>query len=149
MPRICVRPVEPDDFELIFDIERLSFPTCWIGDFLGNEHNGQITRAWLAFAGEDRNHVLGYVVAMRVMDEFHLLQIATHPDHKRRGVAKRLLGHAISSENELKHVYLEVRRTNSAAISFYICMGFEFAGVRRRYYSDTGEDAMLFVKELR
>lgn len=147
MPKAQVRKAGPEDVGEILEIERLSFPTCWMQDFLRKEFHRPITRLWLAYL-PGAPGVAGYLSALRVLDELHLLQIATHPDYRRKGVASALLEHAQRNEDGLKSILLEVRESNEEAKSFYRKMGFTLAGRRKRYYSDTGEDALLFNKEL-
>jgi ribosomal-protein-alanine N-acetyltransferase len=87
---------------------------------------------------------LGFLLAWSVADELHLLELATHPTHRRRGFARTLLTALLgyAREQQKRLVLLEVRRSNLAAIALYESFGFETAGVRRGYYSDTAEDAL-------
>jgi len=147
MPEVLVRKAEPGDIGEILEIERLSFPTCWMEDFFRREFHRPVTRLWLAYLSGSLR-VAGYLSALRVLDELHLMQIATHPACRRRGVASALLEYAERDEHGLGIILLEVRESNEAARSFYDKMGFECVGRRNRYYSDTGEDALLFNKEL-
>ena len=148
MDAFNIQVTRPEDLEELLQIERLSFPTCWMEDFLRREFDPTIIRAWCArLVGESRQ-MLGYLSAIRVLDELHLLQIAAHPKYRRMGVCASLLNHALENEKGLKHVFLEVRETNKAAIAFYVKMGFYKVGRRRRYYTDTGEDALVLAKEL-
>jgi ribosomal-protein-alanine N-acetyltransferase len=87
---------------------------------------------------------VAFLLAWSVADELHLLELASHPERRRRGFARSLL-HALLSYARAEHkrlVLLEVRRSNLAATSLYESFGFETTGVRRGYYSDTGEDAL-------
>ncbi len=147
MPEVLVRKAGAEDIGKVLEIERLSFPTCWMEDFLRREFRRPITRLWLAYLPK-MSGIAGYLSALRVMDELHLMQIATHPDYRRKGVASALLEHAERYEHGLKSILLEVRESNEEAKSFYENMGFAAVGRRKRYYSDTGEDALLFNKEL-
>jgi ribosomal-protein-alanine N-acetyltransferase len=87
---------------------------------------------------------VAFLLAWSVADELHLLELACHPERRRRGFARSLLNalmdHARAEHKRL--VLLEVRRSNLAATSLYESFGFETTGVRRGYYSDTGEDAL-------
>jgi ribosomal-protein-alanine N-acetyltransferase len=85
-----------------------------------------------------------------VADEVHLLAIATHPDHRRRGVAARLLDHllAVARAHTARIVTLEVRRTNAPAIALYERRGFKRVGVRPAYYQEDNEDAVVMTLEL-
>ena len=86
----------------------------------------------------------GFLLAWSVVDELHLLELASHPEQRRKGFARALLvallEHAQSQHTRL--ILLEVRRSNVAAIALYESFGFETTGVRRGYYADTGEDAL-------
>jgi [ribosomal protein S18]-alanine N-acetyltransferase len=86
----------------------------------------------------------GFVLAWFVADEVHIINVATHPEHRRCGVASALLKTLIerARSDRSRLVLLEVRRTNRAAIALYRAHGFRAMGVRRRYYADTDEDAI-------
>jgi ribosomal-protein-alanine N-acetyltransferase len=85
-----------------------------------------------------------FLLAWSVADELHLLEVASHPDQRRRGFARALLAALMeyARANQKRLVLLEVRRSNLAAIALYESCGFAATGVRRGYYSDTGEDAL-------
>jgi ribosomal-protein-alanine N-acetyltransferase len=106
-------------------------------------------RLWIARgrdAARSEEDALGYLVAWHVADELHVLNVATRPDWQRRGVGRALMGSAIAyaREHRAKHVLLEVRRSNRAAIALYRAVGFFAMGVRSRYYPDD-EDAVEMV----
>ena len=85
-----------------------------------------------------------------VADEVHLLNIATHPEARRRGHARRLMDHllAFARENKCRYVTLEVRRSNTGAQELYRSYGFEAVGVRPNYYVEDREDAIVMLLEL-
>ncbi len=87
---------------------------------------------------------LAFCLAWSVADELHLLDMASHPAHRRQGHARALLSELLSyARREQKRLLLlEVRQSNEPAIRLYRSAGFETTGVRRGYYSDTGEDAL-------
>ena len=87
---------------------------------------------------------VAFLLAWSVADELHLLELACHPEHRRRGFARGLLNALMAHAREQykRLVLLEVRRSNLAAVSLYGSFGFETTGVRRGYYADTGEDAL-------
>lgn len=99
------------------------------------------SRKWVA--REAPFGVVAYLVAWHVVDELHVLNLATRPDRRRRGIGRALLETAIryGRTHGLRHVVLEVRRSNAAAIALYRTSGFSDVGVRARYYPDD-EDAI-------
>ena len=88
--------------------------------------------------------IVGFLLAWSVADELHLLELASHPEHRRQGFARALLSALIAHarEQQKRLLLLEVRCSNQAAIALYQSAGFQKTGVRRGYYSDTGEDAV-------
>lgn len=86
--------------------------------------------------------MMGYLVWRRTFtDEFEILSLATHPRHRRKGVARALLHDFCSAYRG--DVFLEVRESNLGAIAFYEAMGFERTGVRHAYYADNGDGAIV------
>jgi len=88
--------------------------------------------------------LMAFCLAWSVADELHLLDMVSHPEHRRQGHARALLSELLSfARREHKRLLLlEVRQSNAAAIELYQSAGFETNHVRRGYYSDTGEDAL-------
>jgi ribosomal protein S18 acetylase RimI-like enzyme len=74
-------------------------------------------------------------------DEFEILSLATHPKHRRKGVARALLHEFCSTHKG--NLFLEVRESNHGAVAFYVSMGFEKTGIRHAYYGNTGEGAVV------
>jgi [ribosomal protein S18]-alanine N-acetyltransferase len=93
--------------------------------------------------------VLAYLLAWHVEDEVHVLNLATHPDRRRRGLARMLVSALLdfARSKGASRVFLEVRRSNVAAMRLYRAAGFYVLGIRRRYYSD-GEDAVEMALSL-
>jgi ribosomal-protein-alanine N-acetyltransferase len=86
-----------------------------------------------------------------IPDETMLLKIAVHPDFRRLGIGSRLLSESLEYliSRGIRVVWLEVRATNLAAQAFYQAFGFTFFHTRKRYYSDTGEDALIMARLLK
>jgi ribosomal-protein-alanine acetyltransferase len=86
---------------------------------------------------------VAFSLAWSVADELQLLDVACHPEHRRQGHARALLSELLryARREQIRLFLLEVRQTNEHAIRLYRSAGFETTGVRRGYYSDTGEDA--------
>lgn len=111
---------------------------------------GELERAWAhLWVSRHGEGPVAFVCTWHVADELHVLNVATHADHRRRGHARRLLEHALSfaAERRVRLVLLEVRRSNAAAIGLYRRFGFIAMGVRERYYGD-GEDAVEMLLRL-
>ncbi|WP_437673300.1 ribosomal protein S18-alanine N-acetyltransferase [Sorangium sp. So ce131] len=99
------------------------------------------TRCWVAREGQ---RALAFLIAWHVVDELHVLNIATCPTALRRGLATALMSRSLeyARQERVRLVLLEVRRSNRAAIGLYRKLGFTVTGVRPRYYSDNDEDAV-------
>jgi len=89
----------------------------------------------------------GYVIYWILADEMHLLNLAVHPDQRRRGIARSLLTGALDKARTqgAAVVWLEVRPSNAAALSLYHSFGFKEIGIRPGYYTDNGEDALIYA----
>ncbi len=140
-----MRPVDLDD---VLSIERASFSMPWSrGAFLYEMEQNQVARC---FVVRDDGRVVGYVCLWEVADELHITNIAVHPDLRRRGIARALLGRVLEDARQqaLRLVVLEVRPSNAEALALYESFGFRVVGRRRGYYYDTGEDALVMEASL-
>jgi ribosomal-protein-alanine N-acetyltransferase len=101
-------------------------------------------RCWVARAdGRERGCPVAYVLFWHVVDEIHVLDVAVHPEHRRRGVARALMERVLhyARKHAVRVVLLEVRRSNLAASRLYESLGFSTTNERKRYYPN-GEDAL-------
>ena len=146
---IEIVPMRPDDLEAVDEIERHSFKSPWPAQVFAEELGREWARVDVA-RDPARDRVVGFVDYWLVQDEIHLLAIATHPDVRRKGVARQLLDHllALGKARAAALVTLEVRRSNLPAIGLYERAGFVTVGVRPRYYSEDNEDALVMTLEL-
>ncbi|MGW8185850.1 MAG: ribosomal protein S18-alanine N-acetyltransferase [Desulfobacterales bacterium] len=94
--------------------------------------------------------ILAYACLRLTLDEIHLLKIAVAPRWRRRGIATWLLDYCLGlgQRRKARKVYLEVRPSNGSAMDFYRKIGFRIIGSRPKYYTDTGEDALIMMKSL-
>ena len=148
--RWLIRALAKNDLRAVTAIERASFASPWSERAFVEELDNPLSHCWILVRG-DRDGieiVLGYVCVWVFHDEVHVMNLATHPSHRRQGVARRLLDHAMeqSSHQDTAKVVLEVRTSNHAAQHLYRSMGFRVVGRRSKYYKDTGEDALVMVK---
>lgn len=138
-PRI--RYATPADLPHLAEIERACFGRRDAEDALAAE----LTRAWARIVVAEREGELaGFVNFWRVADEVEVLFVATAPSWQRRGVARALLGHVLElvRDDGATRALLEVRPSNTPAVTLYRALGFVEDGLRRGYYDD-GEDALL------
>lgn len=140
--------MERADLEGVMDIEEVSFPTPWSRGLFEGEISRSFSDALVAVS--PNGEILGYSVCWIIADEAHLLNIAVRPESRGKGVGKRLLGECIrrSARAGAAMVHLEVRAGNREALRLYAGYGFSFKGIRRGYYTDTGEDAILLSRDL-
>ncbi len=142
-----IAPATPADLDAIAEIERHSFSTPWPRETFAAE----LLRAGSRLVVERaREAIVGFCNYWIIFDELHVHAIATHPDHRRAGIAGRLLAHALAEGRALgcTSATLEVRRGNAPAIALYQRAGFRGVHVRARYYQDNQEDALVMLCDL-
>jgi len=148
--RFLIRPAGLADVTAIWAIEQASFPTPWSRwSFLAELGH---RNSHLPVAGPSPPHpwqTWGYLIFWVVLDEMHLINLAVHPKHRRRGIARQLLAEGLAQARNLGAAlaWLEVRPSNVAARQLYESFGFKEVGRRPRYYDDTQEDALLLTLE--
>jgi ribosomal-protein-alanine N-acetyltransferase len=147
---VRIREMAPGDLDEVMAIEEVSFPTPWPRRLFEDEIVRKFSDALVALPAEGEG-ILGYSICWTVADESHLLNIAVRPDARGRGVGRALLVECMrrGARAGAGRIHLEVRAGNSPAIRMYEREGFSFQGIRRGYYADTGEDAVLLSRELR
>jgi ribosomal-protein-alanine N-acetyltransferase len=97
----------------------------------------------ICLAARRDEQLVGYVICSRYDDAWHIMNIAVDPARRREGIARSLLEDLIGRLGAPARITLEVRPSNHAGIALYERFGFLPAGVRRRYYQDNGEDALI------
>jgi ribosomal-protein-alanine N-acetyltransferase len=140
----ALAPMRVADLPEILAIERASFPRPWSGALFLQEMRVGFSRVVVARPVGRAAPVLGYVCRWLVAGEIHVLNLATHPAHRRRGVGRRLLDEVLREARRrgVAAVTLEVRRSNAGARRLYETLRFAEVGVRRDYYGG-GEDALI------
>ncbi|HEX9024525.1 MAG TPA: ribosomal protein S18-alanine N-acetyltransferase [Geobacteraceae bacterium] len=139
---MAIRPMTEDDLEAVQAIERASFPRPWNREHFLDELKSPHAFPLAAVAGDGT--VIGYIFPRLLLDEGEILNVAVARACCGRGVGRRLVQRAIADcrKGGAVFVSLEVRCSNTAAISLYRRLGFTETGRRRRYY-ENGEDAIL------
>lgn len=145
-----LRPATLDDLSRLLALEERSFDRPWPAGAFEQELSLPQAEVWLAFDEGAPDRAIGYVDFWIVGPEINLLNVAVDPDCRRRGLAKDLLDRMEERAREVdaEVIFLEVRRGNEGARALYTREGYEQIGIRKRYYSDTGEDAIVMSKGL-
>ncbi len=136
------------DVRSLWEIEKVSFSSPWsLWCFLAEYANSKSTILVAGPPPPEPWETWGYIVYWVIADEMHLLNLAIHPAHRRRGLARSLLTAALAQARSqgAAVVWLEVRPSNAAALALYQSFGFEEIGVRPGYYNDNGEDALIYA----
>jgi ribosomal-protein-alanine N-acetyltransferase len=136
------------DLDEVLAIERASFTMPWSrGAFLYEIEQNRVARCHVVREGDA---LVGYLCVWEIADEIHVTNVAVHPAHRRRGIARDLLAGLLADARvrDLRLVVLEVRPSNHEAIGLYESFGFRVIGRRRGYYYDTGEDALVMETRL-
>ena len=142
---LWIRRLAYSDLPQVIAIERRAFPTPWSLAMFVLELSKS---SGVCLAATVDGRVAGYVVCSRYADVWHVMNVAVDPDHRRRGIAAALLEHLLAEVGDDAALTLEVRRTNAGAMRLYERHGFRAAGIRRRYYQDNGEDALVMWRNL-
>ncbi len=145
---VRIRELEIGDLGAIEGIEERAYPTPWSRSMFASELAKPTSICLGAFEGDD---LVGYVINARYVDAWHVMNVAVAPERRRRGVASALLERLfeLTRDDERRGYTLEVRVSNSAAIELYERLGFEARGIRRGYYTDNREDALIMWRDAR
>lgn len=141
-------PLQNAHLSAIAELEKICFAEPWSERALTMlTQSGNFGIAALTHEGR----LIGYGGMLTVLDEGQITNIAVHPAFRRMGVGKAVLSAIVSQAEQqgITEVSLEVRVSNLAAKELYLQMGFEIAGVRKRFYSHPTEDGLVMVKEIR
>lgn len=151
-PDLRFRRVEAADLPRLMEIERAAFLHPWSEPQL----RAELGNAWsVMLAAEEPTaegglRMAGYVIVWVVHDELHVLNVATAPEARRRGIGRALMdeAHRLGRARACRVATLEVRRSNAAAIALYRALGYRQVGMRPRYYAEENEDALLMSLDL-
>jgi ribosomal-protein-alanine N-acetyltransferase len=143
-PGYTIDSLHPDDLDQVMIVERLSFAHPWNEEAFGAE----FTKPYAFFLGvRHQRQVVAVLLYWVVFPEIHILSLGVHPDHRRLGLATLLLQvlMTMGPEMDCEKIDLEVRENNLAGQKLYESMGFDRVGRRKKYYTDTMEDAFLYT----
>ncbi len=141
MNDLDIRRLTYADLPQVIAIERRAFPTPWSLAMFVLELSKP---SGICLAAMFENRLVGYLVCSRYDTVWHVMNVSVDPDHRRRGIASTLLNALLERVGDPEaHYTLEVRRSNEGAVALYERFRFRAAGLRRRYYADNGEDAVV------
>jgi len=151
-PHACVEglpliePLELRHLSEIDAIERRSYPTPWSRAMFVSEI---VKPSSICLGAVYAGRLIGYLVVSRYVDAWHVMNLAVDPDQRRRGVATRLIEELLArtAGKEQRGYTLEVRPSNVAAVCLYERLGFFQRGIRRGYYTDNREDALIMWRD--
>lgn len=138
-----IRTMIIDDIPVVIELDKMSFSLPWPErSFRFELTDNPASRCWIA---EVDGRIVGVIVVWLLMGEAHVATLATHPNYRRQGIAKKLLAHALQhlAGEGAQSSFLEVRAGNIAAQEMYRKFGYKESGRRRHYYKDNDEDAIL------
>jgi len=145
MNSFTLRDMTYADLDAVLQVEITVFPSPWSRSSFEIELAKPYSVAIIA---EAEGSLAGYGVAWLVADEIHIANVAVHPDFRRRGLGRALVERLLESGESAKGAFLEVRIRNSDAIRLYRQLGFQDIGIRKKYYQEENEDALLMRKDL-
>jgi [ribosomal protein S18]-alanine N-acetyltransferase len=144
---VQLRRLERTHLDAVEAIERESYPTPWSRSMFDAELRKPSALAIGAFTEE--GDLVGYAFVSRYVDAWHVMNVAVAPEDRRQGIAGRLLCELFdrTGVEDRRGYTLEVRVSNSEAIALYEKLGFRSHGVRRGYYTDNREDALIMWRD--
>jgi len=143
-----IRRLSLPDLDPIVAIENAVYPTPWSRSMFAGELAKPSSVSLGAFDGE-AGGLVAYLIVSRYVDAWHIMNVAVHPECRRQGVASRLLDELfeLTAGRHRRGYTLQVRVSNVTAIALYERFGFEPSGIRRGYYTDNREDALIMWKD--
>jgi ribosomal-protein-alanine N-acetyltransferase len=145
--RVTIEPMGIKDLDQVMDIENKSFKSPWTSGGFNTELERKPS---ICLVARDGAVVLGYLVFWVLHPEIHILNIAVKPNLRRYGLGNLLLDYLLdyAAEIGVEEIFLEVRPSNIGAFSLYQKKGFVVNGLRKNYYAEDHEDALLMIRKI-
>jgi len=146
---IELRPLSARDLSAIEEIEKRSYPTPWSRAMFAGEL-AKPSSICVGAVDTEAGALAGYLIISRYVDAWHVMNVAVAPEYRRRGIAHLLLERLfeLTAGDERRGYTLEVRVSNGDAIRLYERLGFVARGIRRGYYTDNREDAVIMWRDM-
>lgn len=141
---VTIKRMRKEDIDSIIDIEAKAYGEHhWSKDSFMQELNNDL--AWYYSLFNSENKLVAYAGTWHILEEAHITNIAVDADERQKGYGEALLKHILDDcyKEKIKYLTLEVRASNKAAINLYEKYGFTSFGVRKKYYQDNNEDAII------
>ena len=148
LSKITIRPMQKADVDDVITIEEKAYGKHhWSKDSFLSELSNDLARYFSAF--DENGNLVAYAGSWQILEEAHITNIAVTPDCRRKSIGEALLKAIIDQcyKDGVKYITLEVRVGNKPAISLYEKYGFKSLGVRKGYYQDNNEDALIMWTE--
>jgi len=144
MDSVTIREIVPTDAARIVEVQSLS-PEA--SQWIASEYEMLEAHRYMGWAAEIYGNVVGFIVVRRLVSDLEILNIAVHPETRRKGIASELLRYAFwwGQGALTDKAILEVRESNDAGLKFYAHHGFRISGRRHSYYKQPEEDAILLI----
>jgi len=140
---LTFRRMKEDDLDAVYMIETMSFSSPWLREFF------EIELQHDSYVAEKDDKIAGFICALQVLDECTITNVSVLPDLRRQGIAEFMFYNLVESMNkrDVRYYYLEVRASNQAALKLYQKLGFEQVGIRKDYYHNPTEDAIVMTMD--
>jgi [ribosomal protein S18]-alanine N-acetyltransferase len=135
-----IRRLTYADLPQVIAIERRAFPAPWSLAMFVLELSKP---SGICLAADEDGKLVGYLICSRYDTVWHVMNVAVDPVLQGNGIGTAMLEHLLAETQDTDRFTLEVRQSNTPAIRLYERLGFRAAGLRRRYYQDNGEDALI------
>ena len=145
---IVIEKMTSKDIDGVFEVEKNCFEDYWSKDAFKKELTNDVARYLVAKIGDK---VVGYVGIWFVIDEGHITNVAVHEDYRGQKIGDKLIQSLVKlcKESNILSMTLEVRVSNVVAQNLYKKYGFKLAGIRKEYYSNNKEDAMIMWNDVK
>ena len=146
MQKIVIEIMKSDDIDDVIEVEKKSFTIPWSKEsFIQEIEKNEVA---LYLVAKVDNKAVGYIGVWRILNEGHITNVAVHPDYRGRGIGGALVEELLSlcTKEGTEAFTLEVRESNLVAQHIYEKYGFEKSGIRKKYYADNNENAVIMWK---